>query len=309
MLRFEPQYELAPWGGRRLEIEFSRDLPEGKVGEAWELADLGERQSVVADGPRKGEKLGDLWRAGVLGGAATGPFPFLLKWLDTHDNLSVQVHPEPETCEKLGGGQPKTEAWFVAHTEPGATLMAGHYPGIDAATLKQAALGGTIHKWMYESTPRVGDMLLVPAGTLHAMGPGFLLLEVQQPSDTTYRVYDWDRVGLDGKPRELHIDEACRSVNFGRPGPLKSERQRVTGPTFEIHALRMGSEVEADKLRILVAESGATRLTIEAGDVTLEYGQVVVLEPSDGPARIATGTCLLISEPEPHLENRDPDTT
>jgi mannose-6-phosphate isomerase len=298
MLRFEPQYEPAPWGGRRLEIEFSRHLPEGKIGESWELVDIDERQSLVAEGPKKGEKLGDLWRAGALGGAGSGQFPFLLKWLDSNEKLSVQVHPDAHMCEKRGEGRPKTEAWFVAHAEPGATLMAGHYPGIDAATLKQAALGGTIQKWMYESTPRVGDMILVPAGTLHAIGTGFLLLEVQQPSDTTFRIYDWDRVGLDGKPRELHIDEACQAVNYGRFGALKAERQQVSGPTFIMRSLRMGSEVGPDRLRVMVAESGTTKLTIEPGEIVLEYGDIVVLEPSDGPARVATGTCLFISEPE-----------
>ncbi|MEE8409183.1 MAG: type I phosphomannose isomerase catalytic subunit [Myxococcota bacterium] len=297
MLRFEPQYEALPWGGRRLEFEFSRHLPEGPVGESWELVDLDERQSLVADGPRQGATLGELWREGALGGSAKDAFPFLLKWLDTNDKLSVQVHPEAEACERLGKGSPKTEAWYVAHAEPGATLMAGHYPGFDQATLKQAAKGGTIHKWLYESNPRVGDLLLVPAGTLHSIGPGFLFLEVQQPSDTTFRVYDWDRVGLDGNPRELHVEEACASVNFERHGALQSNRDEVVGPCFAMRGLHRGSEIEAGPLRVVVAESAAIKLSTEQGEQVLEYGDVAVLEPADGTVVVATGTCLLLTEP------------
>lgn len=297
MLRFEPQYEPLPWGGRRLEVEFARKLPDGPIGESWELVDLDERRSLVAAGERQGASLGELWQEGALGGSNKGAFPFLLKWLDTNDKLSVQVHPEAEACERLGKGSPKTEAWYVAHTEPGATLLAGHYPGFDPATLMQAAKGGTIHKWLYESSPRVGDMLLVPAGTLHTIGPGFLFLEVQQPSDTTFRVYDWDRLGLDGNPRQLHIEEACVSVNFERHGALQANRSEVVGPCFKMQMLRMGSELEAGPLRVVVAESAAAKLSTEQGEQVLEYGDVVVLEPTDGLVTIATGTCLLVTEP------------
>jgi len=296
MLRFEPQYELAPWGGRRLEHEFERELPDGPVAESWELVDLETRQSVVAGGPRAGEKLGDLWRAGALGGSAAGEFPFLLKWLNTEDRLSVQVHPSEDACERLGEGRPKSEAWFVAHAEPGAMVLAGHYPGLDDATLKQAAQGGTIHKWMYELAPRVGDMYLNPPGTLHAIGAGFLLLEVQQPSDTTFRLYDWGRVGLDGNARDLHIEQAVQSVDYGCPGAPKAQRQEVVGPTFAMRAVRVGMELPQGSLRVFVAHSSSCRLTVDGVQFELDYGDVAVAEGADG-VRLASGTAMLLTQP------------
>jgi mannose-6-phosphate isomerase len=296
MLRFEPQYELAPWGGRRLEHEFDRELPEGQVAEAWELVDLEGRQSVVAEGPRAGEKLGDLWRAGVFGGSGSGEFPFLLKWLNTEDRLSVQVHPDAPACERLGEGRPKSEAWFVAHTEPSAIMLVGHYPGLDEATLKQAALGGTIAKWLYELAPRVGDMFLNPPGTLHAIGAGFLLLEVQESSDTTFRLYDWDRVGLDGNPRELHIEQAVQSVDYASAGAPKAQRQEVVGPTFVMRVVRVGMELPPGTLRVFVAHSSSCRLTAGDATVELEYGDVAVAEVGDS-VRLAAGTAMLLTEP------------
>ncbi|OGQ79310.1 MAG: hypothetical protein A2289_06820 [Deltaproteobacteria bacterium RIFOXYA12_FULL_58_15] len=297
MLRFEPEYKMVPWGGRRLEDEFGRTLPDGPVGESWELVDLENHKSCVAQGPHMGKTLGELWRAGAMGGSAKGAFPFLLKWLNSENKLSVQVHPDESACENVEGAQPKTESWFVAHTEPGATLLLGHYPGIDPATLRQAALGGTVHKWLYEVAPRVGDMFHIPAGTLHAMGAGFVVLEVQQPSDTTYRVYDWGRVGLDGEPREIHLDQAIKAVHFERAGTPKAQRQEVIGPCYVMRYVRGGLELPAGPLRVLVAHSGAVGLATEKGDVTLEYGDVAVAEPSDGKIRIASGGTLLLTEP------------
>jgi mannose-6-phosphate isomerase len=140
-------------------------------------------------------------------------------------------------------------------------------------------------------------MLLVQAGTLHCIGAGFLLLEVQQPSDTTYRVYDWGRVGADGIERPLHIEEACDAVSYERYGPVKIQRQRLRGPCFQMQLLGMGASVAAEKLRVLVAESGPATLTYKGGKETMEFGDVVVAEPSDGPVALATGSALLITEP------------
>lgn len=298
MIRFEPYYQPAAWGGRRLEEELGRRLPEGPIGESWELVELPERHSRVARGAHEGKLLGELWRAGALGGSAEGPFPFLLKWLDTSAWLSVQVHPDEQACAKAGKGRPKTEAWFVAHLEPKSRLLLGHYPGLDPATLRQAATGGTIPKWLYESTPRVGDMVLVRAGTLHAIGPGYLILEVQQPSDTTYRVYDWGRVGLDGKPRELHLDDALDAVRYDKPGAPPAQREQVVGPCFVMRGLRSGMEIDGARLRVFVAATGAATLSTARGEEILEYGDVVVAEPADGPVRVASGPVVFLSEPD-----------
>ncbi|MBI5511785.1 MAG: class I mannose-6-phosphate isomerase [Deltaproteobacteria bacterium] len=296
MLRFEPFYQPAPWGGRRFDNELGRKIPDGPVGEAWELVDLGDRQSRVAAGAHAGKTLGELWRAGALGGSAQGPFPFLVKWLDTEDKTSVQVHPSRAACDKLGHGLPKSEVWYVANADPGAVILAGHYPGLDPATLRQAAQGGTIPKWLYEVVPKVGDLIPIPAGTLHAIGAGFLLLEVQEPSDTTFRVYDWKRVGLDGRARELHLEQAYQAVDFAKSGPPKTQRGEAVGPSFRLRVLQVGAELAAPELRVIVAEAERTKLRTDGGEMILKYGDLVVLEPNDGRALLLGGSAALITE-------------
>jgi len=301
MIRFLPIYKQAIWGGTRFVSEFGRRVPTAadtdSIAESWELVDLEGTESRVARGPLEGKTLGELWRSGVIGGSARGAFPFLLKWLDTRDKLSVQVHPDAEAVKKLGVGAPKSEAWYIAEADAGAWLLLGHYPGLDPATLRQAATGGTIAKWLYEVRPRLGDMYSVPAGMLHALGAGLLILEVQQPSDSTYRLYDWGRTGPDGEPRPLHLDESCVAVAYARSGTPKAEREKVAGPSFAMRVLRSGTEPPSSALRVFVAENGPLKLSSARGDEVLDYGDVVVAEVADGPVRVATGTCLLLTEP------------
>ena len=316
MLRFSPFYQPALWGGRLLAEIFGRPLPDGPVGESWELVELPERHSRVraggeggagsgqeggaGSGQEGGALLGDLWRAGRLGGSACGPFPFLLKWIDARQSLSVQVHPDEEACERLGHGRPKTEAWYVHRAEPGAHLLIGHYPGLDGASLRQAALGGTLQKWLYETQPRVGDMFLLKSGTLHAIGAGMLLLEIQQPSDTTFRIYDFGRVGADGKPRALHLDEAAASVTYPLHGPAKALRREARGPCFHMQPLAVGTRLDPGLLRAIAACSEGTRLQLGTGEeVSLGLGEVVVAEASDGPLSLLQGAAIWLSEAQP----------
>jgi len=296
MIRFAPVYKPTLWGSNRLSTEFGRRVPAGAIGESWELVDIEGEESRVARGPFEGQPIGELWRSGALGGTAQGRFPLLLKWIDTRQKLSVQVHPDEAACKRLGKGAPKSEAWYVAEVDSSSVILLGHYPGLDAATLRQAATGGTIGKWLYELRPRVGDMLAVRAGTLHCIGPGLLLLEVQQPSATTFRVYDWGRTDDSGHPRDLHVEEACASVDFARTGVPRAERDGVVGPGFSLKPVRLGVELAAKGLRVLVADSGPARLAHARGEERLDYGDVVVAEPADGPVRLMAGTALLVSE-------------
>lgn len=296
MIRFLPIYKPTIWGSNRLATEFGRRVPNGNIGEAWELVDLEGAASRVARGPLEGRTLGELWREGALGGSARGRFPALVKWIDTRQKLSVQVHPDAEACEVLGKGEPKSEVWYVAEVGASSVLLVSHYPGLDAATLKQAASGGTIGKWLYELRPRVGDMISVPAGTLHAIGAGLLILEVQQPSDTTFRVFDWGRTDDQGNPRPLHVDEACVAVRFDRTQVPKPERESASGPGFTMRPLRTGVEIPAPGLRIFVADGGPAKLVHGRGEEALEYGDVVVSEPADGPVRLASGTAVFVTE-------------
>ena len=267
------------------------------MGESWELAELAELVSRVDSGEREGESLGELWRAGILGGSAAGPFPFLLKWLDTMERMSAQVHPDSEFCKNTKCGSPKTEAWLVAEAEPKSKLLIGNYPGLDGSTLVQAIKRGSLEKWMYEAIPRPGDMYLVEAGTLHSIGPGFLILEVQQPSDLTFRLYDWGRVDDSGESRELHVEQAAACIHYDRFDLPRPKRSEVVGPTFQMKIIKMGMSIEAFGLRVFVAHSDDVRLLVGESELILKYGDVVVGEQSDGPISVASGTCTLLSEP------------
>jgi mannose-6-phosphate isomerase len=225
-LRFEPYLRPMVWGGRRLAEALGRPLPTGDAyGEAWVISDHASHRSVVADGPLAGRTLRGLMehsRRELLGPAADrpGPFPWLVKLLDAHDWLSVQVHPDDEQAARLWPGEGgKTEAWFILDAAPGGRVYAGLKPGVDEARLRAALADGTAADCLHSFTPRPGDCLFLPAGTVHAVGGGVLMAEVQQTSDATFRLYDWGRVGADGKPRKLHVEEAMACIDWAR-GPV-----------------------------------------------------------------------------------------
>lgn len=221
-IRFPPYYMERVWGGRRLETLFGRSLPVANrpFGESWEISDRPEAQSTVTEGLWGGRTLHDLWqneRGSIFGESLKNHpsfrFPLLMKILDARADLSIQVHP-PENVAAQLGGEPKTEAWFVAHADPGAKLYVGLREGVDRLFFEKALNDGTVADAVNVIEPNAGDCLFIPSGRLHAIGKGLVIFEIQQNSDTTYRVFDWNRKGLDGKPRQLHIDESLQSINF-----------------------------------------------------------------------------------------------
>jgi len=226
LLKLAPLLKPRVWGGERLCSALGRALPEtgGPFGESWELVDLEGEQSVVFGGPLGGTTLGQL-RArapGPLLGSAPlldGRFPLALKFIDAKERLSVQVHPGPAACAALAGtgARAKTECWYVMACTPGAVLYAGLEPGVDRRAFEGALAAGEVERLLHRREIAAGDFVHVPAGTVHAIGAGILLAEVQQSSDTTYRAFDWNRAGLDGKPRPLQIAEALASIDFSRP--------------------------------------------------------------------------------------------
>ncbi len=304
MFFFHPYYRNVPWGGRSFAERWNRKIPDGPIGESWELVEHEEHHSKSIDSAaQEGEFLGELWRAGKLGGSASGEFPFLLKWLDTRGTLSVQVHPDEAACERLGFGQPKTEAWIVAQAQPGSRIYLGHRPGLDAKKLVDAAKQGTIDDWLLSIEPSAGDMISVPAGTLHAIGPGFVLLEIQQPSNTTFRVFDWNRLGLDGKSRELHLESAAQVVNYAASGDLGLHRhgdqaQVLRGPCFSAERIDAGRRIPPGRLRVVVADQAPLSLSAGGKELNLAVGEVVVLEKSDGELEIRSGEGVWLSEAE-----------
>jgi len=214
---FAPEYFERVWGGRSLAEQYGRAVPDGPIGESWELSDRAEAQSVVKDGALMGFTLNDLWRRRrreVFGKAAGGDrFPLLVKILDAREVMSLQVHP-PELVAPGLGGEPKTEMWYVAHAEPGAKVYAGLKKGVSRAAFAEAIEQGTAANYVHEIPVKTGDAVFIPSGRLHAIGGGLLIFEIQQNSDTTYRVFDWNRLGTDGRPRALHVPEAMQSIMF-----------------------------------------------------------------------------------------------
>jgi mannose-6-phosphate isomerase len=222
-LSFMPIYQERVWGGRNLETELQRDLPEGVIGESWEMVDRPEANSVVASGPHAGKSLRTLLEEdceAILGPGRDPhqPFPILVKWLDCEERLSLQVHPPKDIAPGLGG-EPKTENWYIAGCRPGARLLAGLMPGVTRDDFAKALEANDLEPLVCALETSEGDSLFVPSGRIHAIDGGNLILEIQQNSDTTYRVYDWGRTGLDGKPRTLHIEESLASIEFNDVAP------------------------------------------------------------------------------------------
>lgn len=219
-ITFTPIYQERIWGGREFSTRLGRTLVGSQpIGEAWEVVDREEAQSVVADGPLRGKTLHELWtdhRAEIFGPrhAQAGPrFPLLCKLLDARDRLSVQVHPPSNVAPQLGG-EPKTEVWYFLACDPGSRIYAGLAPGTTRASFADKLTRGTVEECLHVLPTHEGDSIFIPSGRLHAIGEGNLIVEIQQNSDTTYRVFDWNRAGLDGKARELHIDESMQSIDF-----------------------------------------------------------------------------------------------
>jgi mannose-6-phosphate isomerase len=224
-LRFRPLFRQYVWGGRRLESVLGKNLgPGDHFAESWEIVDHGPDQSVVAHGPLAGATLGELVATcgpELLGRHHPQPrFPLLVKFLDARETLSVQVHPDDAAAaHATPPDSGKTEAWVVLAAEPGATIYAGLKPGVDRRQLAAAIEQGTCADCLHSFQPQPGDCAFIPAGTVHALGAGLLVAEIQQASDITYRLFDWNRVSPDGKPRQLHVEQGLAVIDFDR-GPV-----------------------------------------------------------------------------------------
>jgi mannose-6-phosphate isomerase len=311
VLRFEPICQARIWGGRRLESAFGRRLPESQpIGESWEIVDRPEAQSVVREGTWAGQTLRQVissHSAEVMGPKwnAERVFPILVKWLDCRERLSLQVHPPAAVAAGLRG-EPKTENWFVAATDPGSSLLVGLRPGVDRARFERALAQGTVESCVRRIPVRPGDSILVESGTVHAIDAGCLILEIQQNSDTTYRVFDWGRVGTDGKPRALHITQSLAAILWSAEEPELVRAAPTTAEIadareFQIRRVVLGVGqtlivAAAEQPRLLGVVSGGVE-TSAAGGVRLAAGENVLL-PYAGrfEFRAEAPTVLLLTE-------------
>lgn len=283
-LRFEPLLRRYVWGGRRLAQRLGKPCGDQPCAESWEVCDHGDDQSVVAAGPLAGKTLHALLHG--FGPQLLGRhhpqarFPLLLKFLDAQDVLSVQVHPDDRRAARLQPpGSGKSEAWVVLEAAPDSVIYAGLKRGVDRPLFERELARGTCALCLHQFQPRVGDCLFVPAGAVHALGRGLLVAELQQTSDVTYRLFDWNRRGADGQPRPLHIDQGleCIDWSLGPLSPVRSDaafrntaeelvacshfhwdRWRVAAPT------PLGGD---DRMHVLTILSGAATV---AGDPTAE---------------------------------------
>jgi len=276
-LIFEPIYQQRPWGGRMMQSLLGRELPldGARYGESWEICDREKEQSYtrLADGQRM--SLHDLWtsrREEVFGKALlnhpASRFPLLLKILDASEVLSIQVHPPQSVAEALGS-ESKTEMWYVAAANPGAKIYAGLCRGVQRDDFEQAIQEGTVAECVQELTPIVGDTLFIPSGMIHAIGAGLLIYELQQNSDTTYRVFDWNRIMPDGKPRELHIAQSMQSIDFSMTAPALlpacEDQPTIRCDTFEVW---QRSELRGSQLR--EGQGKNLMITVISGVLELE---------------------------------------
>ncbi len=282
-LSFKPVYQERVWGGRALETFLGRKLPgPTPIGESWELVDRPEAQSVVMDGPWAGQTLREIMAAHaaeIMGPVwpKERPFPILVKWLDCRERLSLQVHPPAAVAARLGG-EPKTENWYVARAEPGSAILAGLKPGVDGARFRAALKDDSAESLVHRLPTAAGDSILIQSGVMHAIDGGNLILEIQQNSDTTYRVYDWGRVGLDGKPRAMHIEQSLASLeaNNARPPQIVRTADKTTVlaecPEFRItrHRLDRGERLAfaaGQQARILsLVDGGLEEAAVRPGD-------------------------------------------
>lgn len=316
-LRFEPILKRLLWGGRRLATILHKPLGEGNdYAESWEIADHRQDVSRVAEGALKDANLRTLVheRGRELLGPALGPrrqFPLLVKFLDAHQVLSVQVHPDDERARRLVDDNGKTETWVVVHAEPGSVIYAGLRPNVTRSEFASALEKGQVEPLLHRFPARPGDCIMIPAGTVHAIGAGVVLAEIQQMSDATFRVFDWGRLGPDGRPRPLHLAEALESIDFAAEpvDPLPPQPERFAAgtrerlsicPHFALERLRLTGPASIgteDRFTIVMGLGPPAQVRHDGRMYPLAFGQTILLPASVGKCEIVPAgsgaTCLL----------------
>lgn len=274
-LIFKPIYKERVWGGQKLATRLGRPIPANQpIGESWEIVDREADQSVVAHGAHEGETLKQLLESHgpeIMGPKYTpnAPFPILVKWLDCSHTLSVQVHPPKSVTESLQG-EAKTENWYILEHEPKAQLYLGLVPQTTLEDFSSALDKNQLEPLLAQTETQAGDSYFIESGTLHAIGGGNLILEIQQNSDTTYRVHDWNRLGLDGKPRDLHQKETIKSLIINDLPILPSRIEGTSSVLADCPHFRItGYRLNADSSPLILPSQESPRLIhVTQGKVT-----------------------------------------
>ncbi len=291
-----PVYQDYVWGGDQIIRRFNRSAPPGIYAESWEISDRQEGMSIIRNGPLAGQTLADVrtaWGAALLGpGIATDRFPLLIKLLDARETLSLQVHPD-DAGAAVHGGEAKTEMWYVLAAEPDAAVYAGFRTDVDPDTFRQQVAAGTLESLLNRVPVKAGDAVFMPGGRVHTIGAGCLLLEVQQNSNTTYRLYDWGRVGHEGQPRPLHVEQAMAVIDWSAV---------TAGVTVPRRLGHLGANTLWEVLntawfrmeQLDIAESWPTTHDGKSFHVLFNVDEPVRLHWADDVVELAPGTSCLV---------------
>ncbi|MDD5676625.1 MAG: class I mannose-6-phosphate isomerase [Kiritimatiellae bacterium] len=311
-LMFKPVYKNYIWGGDRIARRYGRSLPPGIYAESWEITDRAEGINVVINGSLAGKDIHELTQiyGTELLGRPQERFPLLIKLIDSKERLSVQVHPD-ENAAKSANGEAKAEMWYVLDADPGAEVFVGFKPGVNEHRFREALATGKVGDLLKQVSVHQGDVIYIPGGCVHTIGAGALILEVQQNSNTTYRVFDWDRVGANGKPRELHIEQAMKVILWQgiaashqpMPSvPAKSPQkgntivERLRTPYFRFEELGVAGIMDCP-----LDTHSFHALFLEKGLVRIKSGSVLV--------DVTPGTTILIPDCLKEYEMANLDTT
>ncbi len=317
-LTFQPIFKERVWGGRRLEELYGKPLPPHQpIGESWEISDRPGDVSIIANGALTGKDLRWLManHAEELLGPdhpKAAPFPLLVKILDAQERLSLQVHPPAAKAAELKG-EPKTEMWYIADALPGAELYVGLRGGMTRENFERKTRDGSVADCFHRIAVKRGDVMFLPSGRVHAIGSGLVIFEIQQNSDTTYRVFDWNRVGLDGKARELHLAESLASIDFEdfEPGLVGHDfhvqgvvkvRPLVNDPLFCVDAVTAAgggiTKFRDQRLRIIALVEGEATIQGAGVSVMLKKGDFCLIPHSleQSEIKLEPGTNALLTQ-------------
>lgn len=303
-LRFKPVYKDYLWGGNRIPKLYNRNQPDGIYAESWEISTHPDGKTVIENGPLAGKTLCDLLpenKEQLLGSNVTGSdFPLIIKLIDARKKLSVQVHPNDDNAAAVGG-EPKTEMWYFLDGDESAKVYCGLNPGVGEKEFIQALDDKTVADLLRPIPAVPGEAVYLSGGRIHSTGAGCLIFEVQQKSNTTYRLYDWDRKGPDGKPRELHIDQALRVIDWDNH---EDPRCKIHGTTiqscdyFQLDRFVMDSEtrfpMSGKSFHTLFVAAGGGSILWDGGEEKLTLGQSWLLPAALGDYTLRPDPALTV---------------
>lgn len=313
-LRFTPIFKERLWGGEKLRTVLGKPAVGSEIGESWEISGVPGDESVVTDGPYAGQRLTDLIAdhpEALLGRRVLErfgtEFPILIKFIDAKQDLSIQLHPDDRLARARHNSFGKTEMWYIMHADPGARLIVGFERDVTRAEYQQALAGGRLTDLLHYLEVEPGDGIFIPAGKIHAIGAGVLLAEIQQTSDVTYRVYDFDRRDAAGRLRELHTDLALDAMDYKRKDDFVLDYPRVPDhpanmaktPYFITNYMHLTRPYEAElgkreAFTIFMCVSGSARVWLHDTPAELKTGETVLVPAAADRIRIETTGCELL---------------